>query len=384
MKDIAFISNEPTPYRLHLLRRLAAEHPQLRVHSIFTHTFNSAHVPWQMDLSEIPRMVYFEHEAMSYNNSFLQAWRLFTQITRYILSRNIRMIVLNGYGDACRLMLIRWARKRGIKVLLRADSNIHGQEKTTGTKRLFKGIVLRWISRNIAGLMPMGQCGQDFFDHWMGRHHLPSFLCPYEPDYGQIRTCGPRSCSAFVQDKKLKINHRHFLYCGRLIDIKNVDLIISAFERLAEQCPQWDLVIAGTGPLEARLKAMVTPAMEDRVKFVGFLQFDQTTACYCACHVLVHPPSYEPWALVINEAVAAGLPIIATDVVGAANELIEDGVNGLLIKPNDVDALTDAMLRMTQGNTAKQMGAQAAGVLKRWQDKADPVMGIVHAAERFA
>jgi len=87
---------------------------------------------------------------------------------------------------------------------------------------------------------------------------------------------------------------------------------------------------------------------------------------------------------VINEAVAAGLPIIATDVVGAANELIEPGVNGLLIKPNDVDVLTDAMLQISDGDTAHQMGAKAREVLQRWQDKADPVMAIVNVAQQYA
>lgn len=384
MNDIAFISNEPTPYRLHLLRRLAEEHPSLRVHSIFTHTFDKAHVPWQLDLSQIPRAVFFEHEALGHKNTIAQAYKLYNQITNYIQSRHIKMVVLNGYGDACRMLIIRWAKKHGVHVLLRGDSNIHGQEHVKGLHRLIKGITLRWIAKRIIGLMPMGRCGQAFFDHWMPGHNLPSFICPYEPDYGQIRMCGPRSCSAFMQDKKLDASRRHFLYCGRLIDIKNVDLIISAFIRISDKRPNWDLLIAGTGPLEDKLKAMIQPDIKDRVKFMGFLQFDQTVACYCASHVLVHPPSYEPWALVINEAVAAGLPIIATDVVGAANELIEPGVNGVLIKPNDVDALTDAMLQISEGDTAKRMGAQAPDVLQRWLEKADPVMAIVNAAKQYA
>ena len=187
-----------------------------------------------------------------------------------------------------------------------------------------------------------------------------------------------------MQEKHFDAHRRHFLFCGRLIDIKNVDLIISAFERICRMRPNWDLLIAGTGPLEGKLKAMVSAELQDRIKFLGFLQFDQTIACYCASHVLVHPPSYEPWALVINEAVAAGLPVIATDVVGAANELIEPGINGLLIKPNDVDALTDAMLQISDGDTAKQMGSKTHEVLQRWQAKADPVMAIVNAANQYA
>lgn len=384
MKEIAFICNEPTPYRLALLKRLADEQPSLRVHSIFTHTIDSAHVPWQMDLSTLPRTVFFEHEALGKNNTLMQARRLSQQIIRYIKTRHIRMVILNGYGVRTHIMIMRWAKKNKVNILLRGDSNIHGQEKITGIRRFLKRRSLCWISRHIAGLMPMGRCGQAFFDHWMNPHEIPSFLCPYEPDYSLIQQCGARRCSSFLQDNQLVPTRKRLLYCGRLIDIKNVDLIIQAFERISRQRPAWDLVIAGTGPLEDKLKAMITADLKDRVNFVGFLQFDQTVSCYCACHALVHPPSYEPWALVINEAVASGLPIIATDVVGAANELVESGVNGILIKPNDVDALTEAMLKITDGDTAKNMGAQAANVLQRWQEKADPVMGIVNAANQFA
>ena len=384
MKSIAFICNEPTPYRLHLLRRFVDEQPSLHVHSIFTHTFDKAHVPWKMNLTQIPRTVFFEYEANAYKNSCVKARELVSKITDYLQAHNIQMVVLNGYGDVVRILIIRWAKKHGVHVLLRGDSNIHGQEKVTGIRRLFKRLVLRWVSRNISGLMPMGRCGQAFFDHWMGPHNLPSFLCPYEPDYQYIRACAGQQSADLIQTHQLDPDRKRLMFCGRLIGIKNVDLIIEAFKRIAVQRPQWDLVIVGTGELEDKLKKMVPAALTSRVKFVGFLQFEQTAACYAVCHVLVHPPSYEPWALVINEAVAAGLPIISTDVVGAANELIEPGVNGLLIKPNDVGQLTDAILKITEGDTAQRMGQQAANVLKRWQEKADPVMGIVNAAAMFA
>ncbi|MBL4700529.1 MAG: glycosyltransferase family 4 protein [Phycisphaeraceae bacterium] len=314
----------------------------------------------------------------------MKARKLVSKITDYLQAHEIKMVVLNGYADVARILIIRWAKKHGVHVLLRGDSNIHGQEKVTGIRRLFKGLVLRWVSRQISGLMPMGRCGQAFFDHWMGAHNLPSFLCPYEPDYKYIRACAGQQSANLIQKYQLDLDRKRLMFCGRLIDIKNVDLIIEAFKRIAAQRPQWDLVIAGSGELEDKLKKMVSTELASRIKFVGFLQFDQTAACYAACHALVHPPSYEPWALVINEAVAAGLPIISTDVVGAANELIEPDVNGLLIKPNDVDALTDAKLKITEGDTATRMGQEAAHVLNRWQEKADPVMGIVNAAAKFA
>ena len=221
MKEIAFICNEPTPYRLALLKRLADEQPMLRVHTIFTHTIDSAHVPWQMDLSIIPRTVYFEHEALGKHNTLQQERRLAQQIIKYIKSRNIRMVILNGYGVRAHLVIMRWAKKNKVNILLRGDANIYSRDKKTGLRHFLKRRTLRWISRQIAGLMPMGRCGQAFFDHWMGPHNLPSFLCPYEPDYRLIRQCGARRCSDFLQQSKLVPTRKRLLYCGRLIDIKN-------------------------------------------------------------------------------------------------------------------------------------------------------------------
>jgi glycosyltransferase involved in cell wall biosynthesis len=97
---------------------------------------------------------------------------------------------------------------------------------------------------------------------------------------------------------------------------------------------------------------------------------------------LVLPSDYEPWALVIIEAAAAGLAILRSDVVGAAAELVRDGRNGRVFPPGDLDALVSAMRDVTHPDRIDAMKAASAEVLLEWQMRGDPVNGVRHALQR--
>jgi glycosyltransferase involved in cell wall biosynthesis len=94
---------------------------------------------------------------------------------------------------------------------------------------------------------------------------------------------------------------------------------------------------------------------------------------------MVLPSDFEPWALVVNEAAAAGLAIIATDKVGAAAELVRDGVNGFIFPASDLAKLTDRLLEVTDDSRIEELKAGSAGVLNEWRRVADPVNGLRQA-----
>src|SRR5690606_26573335 len=130
---------------------------------------------------------------------------------------------------------------------------------------------------------------------------------------------------------QLRPDRRYFLYSGRLAPVKRVDTLLDAFIQIAAERPDWDLLIVGGGPLEASLKARVPEQLRDRVAWTGFIgDPDELAAVYACADVFILPSSYEPWAVVVCEAAAAGLPILASEVVGAAGELCRNGVNGWL------------------------------------------------------
>ncbi|RME60556.1 glycosyltransferase, partial [Candidatus Parcubacteria bacterium] len=97
---------------------------------------------------------------------------------------------------------------------------------------------------------------------------------------------------------------------------------------------------------------------------------------YKACDVLVIPSDHEPWGLVVNEAVAAGLAVVASDVVGAARDLVQEGLNGTFFRPGDEDALVRALVRVTSDATIDRLKSGSAVALGRWRKNADPVNGL--------
>jgi glycosyltransferase involved in cell wall biosynthesis len=380
---MAIISNEPTPYRLHVLERLAEEVEGVDIHNIFTHTISNPSMPWQMRISARLNPIFFPKNHITVGRPIsIRHVRLFRDIRDHVQKHGIQMVILLGYNDLTRLMFMRWAHQLGLPVLLAADSNVFGDAKTQWWLRALKRRYVRWVLRRLAGLMPMGTCGRAFFRSYMD-HRLPEFLFPYEPDYESLRNIDPKRVDEFRKKHGLDPARKRLLYCGRLVNVKRVDVLLEAFSRVALARPDWDVVIAGDGPLREDLQKLLTHITQPRVKWLGFLQFDEVVLAYHACDVLVHPSDYEPWALVINEAVACELPVIATSVVGAGVELVRHRENGLIVAPRSVESMTNAIWEMTRTDRYLEMKAGCAMVLESWKRAADPVEGVREALQHF-
>lgn len=135
---------------------------------------------------------------------------------------------------------------------------------------------------------------------------------------------------------------RTFLFSGSLIARKGVDLLASAFFRLAREVPNVKLKIVGEGELRESLEQTLRPVSE-RIEFVGFRDWEQLPAEYACADVLCVPSRYDGWALVVPEGLASGLPVIASDRMGAALEFVESGRNGWRVRAGDEEELLEAM-----------------------------------------
>lgn len=377
----AVISNTPTPYRNHVLRRLGAEITDARLASYFTHSVTS--MPWAMEVPPEANAVFFNDLSLPTHRPVQgRSLALYRRIRDDLVERDVKLVVLLGYNDLTRFMLIRWARRAGVPLLITGDSNVFSEGRVTGLKRAVKRAYIRCVLGRVAGLMPMGTCGRAFYRLYMD-HDLPEFLFPYEPDYSLFEKRDEAAERQFAERQGFRADRKRLLYSGRFVRVKRVDVLIDAFARVAAQRPDWDLVLAGDGPLRQELESRVPAGLRERVRWTGFLQTRDTALCYHTCHALAHPSEYEPWALVINEAVASGLPIIASDVVGAAVELVRHGSNGLLVQPRSVDAMAEALLRVTSPGVAEAMSAQCPAILRQWRTAADPVEGVRAALRHF-
>src|SRR6185503_9255953 len=153
---------------------------------------------------------------------------------------------------------------------------------------------------------------------------------------------------------------RTFLFSGALIHRKGVDLLAAAFVELAREFAQVRLRVIGDGELRESVEQILRPVRE-RVEFVGFRDWDELPDAYASADVLCVPSRYDGWGLVVPEGLASGLPVIATDRMGAALEFVETGRNGWLIPAGDQKALIDAMCEAAglSASELEQMGRHA-------------------------
>ena len=138
-----------------------------------------------------------------------------------------------------------------------------------------------------------------------------------------------------------------FLFVGRLIESKGLDILLEAFNGLAGD----ELWIVGDGPLRGLVEAAA--ARDPRIRFLGYRDGDGLADAYRQADVLVVPSFYEPWGLVVHEGLAYGLPAIVTDQVGAGDDLVDPGVNGYVVPTGSSPALAEAM-RAIAGWTPEQ------------------------------
>ena len=148
------------------------------------------------------------------------------------------------------------------------------------------------------------------------------------------------------------------LHVGRLSYEKNVDLLLRAFARIAEQHPAARLTIVGDGPdREALARLAGELGLGERVHFTGFVPHEQLPAIYQAADLFATASTIETQGLVVLEAAACGLPVVAVDAL-ALPEAVHHGVNGLLAPAGDEAALAQHMARLiTDAGLRQRMGA---------------------------
>jgi glycosyltransferase involved in cell wall biosynthesis len=131
---------------------------------------------------------------------------------------------------------------------------------------------------------------------------------------------------------------KSFLFVGRYIKIKGIHILISAYQRYRNYVVDpWELYCCGDGPYKNELSKV--PGIKD----YGFIQPDGLPDIFLQSGVLVMPSLREPWGLAIVEGCAAGLPILCTDVCGSSDDVVKNYYNGIIIPPNNIDALTKAL-----------------------------------------
>ncbi len=157
------------------------------------------------------------------------------------------------------------------------------------------------------------------------------------------------------RDPEMGLPGRYFLYVGRLAPEKNLETLIRSFKRFRDQGGQWSLVMVGDGPLSDRLHEQIEQAgLSNTVYFTGLKTTHELAPYYAFANCFVLPSWREPWGLVVNEAMASGLPVIVSSQCGCADDLVQDGRNGFRFDAGNEVELSDCMLRLERSDENQQ------------------------------
>ncbi|HPW18467.1 MAG TPA: glycosyltransferase family 4 protein [Candidatus Aminicenantes bacterium] len=161
---------------------------------------------------------------------------------------------------------------------------------------------------------------------------------------------------------------RIILYCGTLINLKGVDVLIKAMAQLRSADPKCFLLIAGRdgdryGSLTSLRCLADSLGLASGVRFLGDLPWEELARIYVAADVFVLPTRKDTWGKVLVEAGLAGLPLVTTQVCGGAGSLVQDGVNGYVVPVDDVGALGEALLKLTDPLRRRAFGNASRAIM---------------------
>lgn len=381
--NIAIISNVQTPYRVALHKRFIREIPEVCFHSLYTH--GKADQPWATALDPAVNPVSFaEDDSVDEPNNvrkIIRDFRKSGRMIQWLTENRVRAVFLCGYNDIARLRLFRWCRTYGVPVFLVGDSNVRG-DHARGLRRLLKQMVVSNVVRWSLGVLPFGSAGARYFFQYGADHHKIIY-CPCEPDYDLIEQLPNAKLATVVEKYKINSARKRLLFCGRMAPVKRPDMVVKSFAAVAEKLPDWDLVMIGSGQLLDEVKALVPEGLRNRVTFTGFIG-DQAeiAALYRLSHVLLIPSEAEPWGLVVNEAAAAGMAVVASSVVGAAPELVRPKINGAIFEPGDLDGMLRGIMDVCNAENLQPYRDASRIVLGDWRRRGDPVIGMRLALAR--
>lgn len=212
-------------------------------------------------------------------------------------------------------------------------------------KNFIKNIIKRYLVTHAAGYFASGNHAAEYFKYF-GADENKIYYHPFTSLHADEVLKEPLSETEKTRyKKKLGVDKsKMVLTIGQFIHRKGFDVLLEAWNKeLDESC---SLVIVGGGEEENQYRQYIADHNLENVQLVGFKQKEEIFEYYKAADLFVLPTREDIWGLVINEAMACGLPVISTNMCLGAVELIENGINGYIVPVNNSNELTEAMKKL--------------------------------------
>jgi len=256
---------------------------------------------------------------------------------------NPDVVAVNGWNNFGSLVAANCCMDRGIPMVVMSES-ARGDEPRTWWKEVIKRRIVNLYSAALVG----GQRHVEYLiELGMPRERIVTGYDVVDNDYFAQRAIEIRNSKSEIR-KEYGLPENYFLASARFIEKKNLPSLIRAYAEYREKWKghtPWDLVLLGDGPLRETLNTQLsTFNLHSHVHLPGFKQYDELPVYYAFANAFVHASTTEQWGLVVNEAIASGLPIIVSDRCGCVPELVQG--NGFTFDPMNEHELAAQMSKM--------------------------------------
>lgn len=348
MKRIAIITNIPAPYRVDLFYYLQQNTKGYEIYILYA-SRNEDNRKWEVE------------EYKMKNSRFLDSYTLkipFRYDVKYIhLSRGVKRvleelqpeIVVGSEYNPTALQALGYCRKKKIPYISWTDGTLHSERNINLIQKFFRKYVIRYASAYLASSTKSKEA---------------------QLAYGaEAERCFVSFLTVDIDKYLLEIRNGEkgrILYAGSLIERKGVDLLLKALRGIEEE---YLLVLAGSGPEEERLKQLAKElGIEGKVEFLGYLSREELIKEYERSSIFVLPTREDCFALVIIEAMCAGLPIISSIYADGAYDLVKDGENGYMIDPYNREQFQSCLQKLLRNPIeAENMGKKSRENLEQFR-----------------
>ena len=267
----------------------------------------------------------------------------------YVRGLGCDVVMLGGYNSLFKLWVMRHCRRRGIPCCLFADSNIRSERGHGLRRRLrrrVKRIFLAPAIGKMARIIPVNRCGVAYWRYYgspRDKIRRSTYFCRLD----LLDEARRRSRDETLARHGLPADGKLIFTAARLAPVKGLDLMLTAFQqaRLTER--GWVWAIAGDGPLRNQLVTLARADAGRSIRFLGHQAPTEIMALMLQSNLFILPSWYEPHGIVVTEALAAGTPVIASDVGGAAVDLVQPYRTGWRFRNGDAADLQRVLIEAT-------------------------------------
>lgn len=340
-----YLDDIPTPYRLGVFRRFSQLFPgTLRI------AFLAGAEPgrsWNLSFAGLDAVVLTGRQWRPPRQRTPFSYKWNPGISAFIRAFRPDVAAVSGYIHPSIQVATHVFRRCGVPYGVASESSAL-QGRPAGWKWSLKRSLVGPLVRGMSFGLPCGSQAEDFL-RLLGARSQPMFRFPNTPDEREVAraaqaVAAPHAAAAFLGTLGIDTARRRILFVGRLIPAKRPMDLVEAYAALpAALRADTALVMAGDGELRDALVRRARDVGPGCVHFPGWIAPDAVHRLMALSDVFVLPSGHEPWGAVVNESMAAGTPVIASDRVGAAFDMIVPGETGWRFPVGDVSALTTAI-----------------------------------------